>query len=103
MSSPNASVSLPLQNETGICPKCGSASRVGRSLCLNCLLSAVIDTNENGTQAEETLDDLPGKIDGHDTDWQLGNYKNLEEIGRGGMGVIYRERQRQSRTVGALE
>src|SRR5437763_2735233 len=105
MSSHGGSVSLHLENESGICARCGSTSRVGRGLCLKCLLSAGINGNGNGKHSaiEPTLDDLLRDIHGQDADWLLGNYQVLEEIGRGGMGVIYRARQRHSRRIVAIK
>src|SRR6267143_535017 len=83
------------------CDKCGATMRLDTGVCVSCSLREGLETGGEVSKAvyETVLDEL----DARDKPWQLGNYEILEQIGYGGMGVIYRARQRHSRRIVAVK
>jgi serine/threonine protein kinase len=83
------------------CQKCGAIMRLDTGVCVSCLLCEGLEGGNELSQAvyETVLDE----VDAPHKPWFLGNYEILEQIGCGGMGVIYRARQRHSRRIVAVK
>jgi TolB-like protein/tRNA A-37 threonylcarbamoyl transferase component Bud32 len=94
--------SLPsATKEHAKCEKCEATMRLDTGVCASCLLRQGLETG--GEVSKVVYETVLDELDARDKPWQLGNYEILEQIGCGGMGVIYRARQRHSRRIVAVK
>ena len=85
------------------CANCKGTSRLGTGLCLKCLLrDALIEEPDSGS-SKTALSAVLAEVAIADTDRRIGNYEILDEIGCGGMAVIYRARELHSQRIVALK
>jgi len=76
--------------------------RLDTGICVSCLLRKGLEGGCDEV-SQAFYQSVLGEVDAPHKSWFLGNYEILEQIGCGGMGVIYRARQRHSRRIVAVK